>query len=118
MYCEDDPANAVDPSGHLPTWRDVKEWITEHGRTIAKGVGTVIGVVTGIKIAEEIYITYVNMECSRRMRKMLEDWGRAEEHPELQDLINHHIRDSMRDIERLTEEAARQIYRVRPVSPE
>lgn len=117
LYCEDDPVHAVEPSGYLPRWGDVKDGITEHGRTIAKGVGTVVGVITGIKIAEEIYIVYVDWDCSRRMRDVLRDWGRAEEHPELQDLINHHIRDAMRDVGRVAGDAARQIYRARPVSP-
>ncbi|MGC8785778.1 MAG: hypothetical protein ACP5RN_15535, partial [Armatimonadota bacterium] len=115
LYCEDDPVNAVDPSGYLPTWQDVKDWFKEHGKTVVKGAGAVLGVITGIKIAEEMYIVYVNWDCSNRMRDMLREWGHAEEHPELQDLINYHIRDAMRDTGRLVGDAARQIYRVRPV---
>jgi len=125
LYCEHEPVNSVDPSGNLPTWEDVKrwgrgagDWIKEHGQTILKGVGTVIGVVTGIKIAEEVYIVYVDWDCSNRMRDMLRDWGHAEKHPELQELINYHIRDAMRDTGRLVGDAARQIYRVRPVPPQ
>jgi hypothetical protein len=112
----------VDPSGNIPQWvkdwaKTAWEWTKEHASDIRKGIGVVAGTLIGIKLAEEIYINFVDWDTSNRMRDMLREWGRAEEHPELQHLINYHIRDSMRDIGRLAGEAARQIYRIRPVRP-
>ena len=122
LYCEDDPVNHVDPSGNIPQWvkdwaKTAWEWTKEHASDIGKGIGVVVGTLIGIKLAEEIYIVFVDRDTSNRMRDMLREWGRAEEHPELQHLINYHIRDIMRDIGRLAGEAARQIYRIRPVRP-
>ena len=122
FYCENDPVNHVDPSGNIPQWvkdwaKTAWEWTKEHASDIGKGIGVVVGTLIGIKLAEEIYIVFVDRDTSNRMRDMLREWGRAEEHPELQHLINYHIRDIMRDIGRLAGEAARQIYRIRPVRP-
>ncbi|GIV16926.1 MAG: hypothetical protein KatS3mg022_2361 [Armatimonadota bacterium] len=90
----------------------------EHGQTILKGAGTVLGVVTGIKIAEEVYIVYVDWDCSNRMRDMLRKWKPREPESVDWDLINRlrnqHIRDGMRDIGNLVGDVAKQVYRVRP----
>ncbi len=39
LYCEHDPVNAVDPSGHGSAW----DWLKEQGRLIVDGVGAILG---------------------------------------------------------------------------
>ena len=122
LYCEDDPVNHVDPSGNIPQWvrdwaKTAWEWTKEHASDIGKGIGVVTGTLIGIKLAEEIYIVFVDWDCSNRMRRMMTEWGQIPEGPiaeYMDNLFRSHIRDAMRDTARLAGDAAKQIYGTRP----
>jgi hypothetical protein len=86
LYCEHDPVNYVDPSGNIPQWvkdyaKAAWEWTKEHASDIGKGIGIVVGTLVGIQLAEELYVVYVDWDCSNRMRRMMREWGQIPEGP-------------------------------------
>jgi hypothetical protein len=115
--------NAVDPSGNIPQWvkdyaKAAWEWTKEHASDIGKGIGIVAGTLVGIKLAEELYVVYVDWDTSNRMRDMLEDWKPKDPSAVDWDIINRvrnqHIGDAMRNLGQAAGDVAKQIYRVRP----
>jgi RHS repeat-associated protein len=122
LYCEHEPVNSVDPSGNIPQWvkdyaKAAWEWTKEHASDIGKGIGIVVGTLVGIKLAEELYVVYVDWDCSNRMRRMMREWGQIPEEPiaeYMDNLFRSHIRDAMCDSARLAGDAAKQIYGTRP----
>ena len=122
LYCEHEPVNAADPSGNIPQWvkdyaKAAWEWTKEHASDIGKGIGIVAGTLVGIKLAEELYVVYVDWDCSNRMRRMMREWGQIPEGPiaeYMDNLFRSHIRDAMRGTARLAGNAAKQIYGTRP----
>ena len=122
LYCEHEPVDYVDPSGNIPQWvkdyaKAAWEWTREHASDIRKGIGIVVGTLVGIQLAEELYVVYVDWDCSNRMRRMMREWGQIPEGPIaecMDNLFMSHIRDAMRDTARLAGDAAKQIYGTRP----
>ena len=76
LYCEHDPVNAVDPSGHAKKWWDdfkgrAGGWI----KGIGLGIGGVVLIISGVKLLELIHKNIVNAEEATAITGMINRWN-------------------------------------------
>ena len=68
LYCEHDPINAVDPTGHWPT---IPDWLKQFVKGSVKVVLIVPAIVWG---GEHLYELKVDIDTTDNMRRMINNW--------------------------------------------
>jgi len=79
LYCEDDPVNAVDPSGYWPkwvedAWKSAKDFAYEYGDVAKKIVYGVLIVPAVVHLAVDIRNSLLDAETRQNMLRTYRDW--------------------------------------------
>ena len=105
LYCEHDPVNGVDPSGH--DW----EWLTPGG--LFMGVVGFFGFITGVHLVTQIDIMKIKSDSNYRRNRMIHDW-----HPKgvpndywMDLVVKNAQRDDISEVARTANAAGQTIYK-------
>ncbi len=76
LYCQHEPVNRVDPSGHLPKWLEEKwEQVKEGAKKVWEWYERAEYAAELIDLWSKWYQSVVDMETSNSMRKMIRSWN-------------------------------------------